>query len=110
MSAYESLRTDLKKSPRTWLVTGAAGFIGSNLVEALLKLDQRVVGFDNFATGHRRNLHQLKDLVTANQWERFRFLEGDLRIGHQCREACAGWITSCIRVRWAPCRAPWPTP
>lgn len=90
MSAYESLRTDLKKSPRTWLVTGAAGFIGSNLVEALLKLDQRVVGFDNFTTGHRRNLHQLKDLVTANQWERFRFLEGDLRIGHQCREACAG--------------------
>ena len=90
MSAYENLRAELKQSPRTWLVTGAAGFIGSNLVEALLKLDQRVVGFDNFATGHRTNLNQLKDLVTANQWERFRFLEGDLRIGHQCREACAG--------------------
>ena len=90
MSAYETLRAELKKSPRTWLVTGAAGFIGSNLVEALLKLDQRVVGFDNFATGHRKNLNQLKDLVTASQWERFRFMDADLRVGHLCREACAG--------------------
>ena len=90
MSAYETLRAELKQTPRTWLVTGAAGFIGSNLVEHLLKLDQRVVGFDNFATGHRKNLNQLKDLVTASQWERFRFLEGDLRIGHLCHEACAG--------------------
>ena len=62
MSAYETLRAELKQTPRTWLVTGAAGFIGSNLVEHLLKLDQRVVGFDNFATGHRKNLNQLKDL------------------------------------------------
>ena len=90
MTAYETLRAELKKSPRTWLVTGAAGFIGSNLVEALLKLDQRVVGLDNFATGHRKNLNQLKDLVTASQWERFRFHEADLRVGHLCREACAG--------------------
>ncbi|NDF01742.1 MAG: NAD-dependent epimerase/dehydratase family protein [Verrucomicrobia bacterium] len=63
MSAFTQLKSDLKASPRTWLVTGAAGFIGSNLVEALLKLDQRVVGIDNFATGHRKNLNQLKDLV-----------------------------------------------
>ena len=90
MPAYEALRAELKKSPRIWLVTGAAGFIGSNLVEALLKLDQRVVGLDNFATGHRKNLSQLKDLVTASQWERFHFHEADLRVGHLCREACAG--------------------
>lgn len=90
MSAYENLRAELKKSPRTWLVTGAAGFIGSNLVEALLQLDQRVVGLDNFATGHRKNLNQLKDLVTASQWERFRFIEGDIRLQHVCHEACAG--------------------
>jgi len=90
MSAYETLRAELKKSSRTWLVTGAAGFIGSNLVEALLKLDQRVVGLDNFATGHRKNLNQLKDLVTASQWERFRFLDADLRVSHLCHEACTG--------------------
>ena len=90
MSAFTQLKATLKASPRTWLVTGAAGFIGSNLVEHLLKLDQRVVGFDNFATGHKKNLNQLKDLVTASQWERFRFLEGDLRIPHHCHEACAG--------------------
>jgi len=90
MTAYENLRAELKKSSRTWLVTGAAGFIGSNLVEALLKLDQRVVGLDNFATGHRKNLNQLKDLVTASQWERFRFLDADLRVSHLCHEACTG--------------------
>ncbi|NBV20613.1 MAG: SDR family oxidoreductase [Proteobacteria bacterium] len=90
MSAFTQLKSDLKASPRTWLVTGAAGFIGSNLVEALLKLDQRVVGIDNFATGHRKNLNQLKDLVTATQWERFRFMDADLRIGHLCQEACSG--------------------
>ena len=90
MSAFTQLKSELKASPRTWLVTGAAGFIGSNLVEALLRLDQRVVGLDNFATGHRKNLNQLKDLVTASQWERFRFHEADLRVGHLCREACAG--------------------
>jgi UDP-N-acetylglucosamine 4-epimerase len=90
MTAYENLRAELKKSSRTWLVTGAAGFIGSNLVEHLLKLDQRVVGLDNFATGHRKNLNQLKDLVTASQWERFRFLDADLRVSHLCHEACTG--------------------
>lgn len=90
MSAFTQLKSELKATPRTWLVTGAAGFIGSNLVEHLLKLDQRVVGLDNFATGHRKNLNQLKDLVTASQWERFRFLDADLRVSHLCHEACTG--------------------
>ncbi|HTI98225.1 MAG TPA: NAD-dependent epimerase/dehydratase family protein, partial [Dongiaceae bacterium] len=62
MTAYEKLKTDLTASPRTWLVTGAAGFIGSNLLETLLRLGQRVRGFDNFATGHRRNLDEVKTL------------------------------------------------
>ena len=90
MTAYAQLQTTLRSAPRRWLVTGAGGFIGSNLVEALLKLDQHVVGLDNFATGHRRNLDQIKDLVTARQWERLTFLDGDIRMHHVCREVCSG--------------------
>lgn len=90
MSAYEKLKTDLKSSPRTWLVTGVAGFIGSNLLETLLRREQRVVGFDNFATGHRQNLDEVKALVTPAQWERFRFVEGDLCDLPACRCACDG--------------------
>src|SRR5439155_402630 len=68
MSAYDALKSRLKASPKSWLVTGVAGFIGSNLLEALLKLEQRVVGLDNFATGHKENLEQVRGLVTAEQW------------------------------------------
>jgi UDP-N-acetylglucosamine 4-epimerase len=75
---------------RTWLVTGCAGFIGSNLVEALLKLGQRVVGLDNFATGHRHNLEMVKDEVGAKAWSNFRFIEGDIRDIDTCHEACDG--------------------
>jgi UDP-N-acetylglucosamine 4-epimerase len=71
-------------------VTGCAGFIGCNLLEALLKLDQRVVGLDNFATGHRRNLDQIQAAVTGAQWARFTFHEGDLRKLEDCRRACEG--------------------
>ena len=90
MTRYQSLQTELRAAPRQWLVTGAAGFIGSNLVEALLKLDQRVVGLDNFATGHRHNLEQVSALVTPEQWANFRFIEGDIRDVDACRAACAG--------------------
>jgi UDP-N-acetylglucosamine 4-epimerase len=90
MTRYQSLQTELRASPRQWLVTGAAGFIGSNLVEALLRLDQRVVGLDNFATGHRHNLEQVRSLVTPAQWANFRFIEGDIRDVEACRAACAG--------------------
>ncbi|MBI5775192.1 MAG: NAD-dependent epimerase/dehydratase family protein [Verrucomicrobia bacterium] len=90
MPAYEKLRSELKSSPRTWLVTGAAGFIGSNLLEALLKLDQRVVGLDNFATGHRKNLDQVRALVTPEQWARFQFIEGDICDAAAGQRACAG--------------------
>jgi UDP-N-acetylglucosamine/UDP-N-acetylgalactosamine 4-epimerase len=90
VTAYESLRADLAKSSRQWLITGAAGFIGSNLLQALLELDQHVVGFDNFATGHRENLQEVEHCVTPDQWRRFRFIEGDIRDPDACRHACDG--------------------
>jgi UDP-N-acetylglucosamine 4-epimerase len=71
----------------TWLVTGVAGFIGSNLLETLIKLDQNVVGLDNFATGHRHNLEQVQALVSQAQWARFHFIEGDIRDLETCRRA-----------------------
>jgi UDP-N-acetylglucosamine 4-epimerase len=87
---YKQLRVDLAKSPRSWLITGAAGFIGSNLLQTLLELDQHVVGFDNFATGHRENLQEVEGLVAPSQWQRFRFVEGDIRDPDACRRACEG--------------------
>ncbi len=90
MSAYDQLQQELKAQPRTWLVTGVAGFIGSNLLEALLKLDQRVTGLDNFSTGKKKNLEEVRGLVSDAQWARFRSLEGDIADLGVCREACAG--------------------
>jgi UDP-N-acetylglucosamine 4-epimerase len=90
MSAYEQCRTALSASPRTWLVTGVAGFIGSNLLEALLRFNQTVRGLDNFATGHRRNLEEVRRRVSPEQWARFQFIEGDVRDLSACQQACAG--------------------
>lgn len=90
MNAYEGLQARLLREPHTWLVTGVAGFIGSNLLESLLKLNQRVIGLDNFATGHRHNLSQVQAAVTADQWARFTFVGGDIRELGDCRTACAG--------------------
>lgn len=87
---YEQLQQDLKANPKTWLVTGVAGFIGSNLLETLLKLDQRVIGLDNFATGYQKNLDQVQELVTREQWARFTFHEGDIRNQADCRRALEG--------------------
>jgi UDP-N-acetylglucosamine/UDP-N-acetylgalactosamine 4-epimerase len=87
--AYEALQARLRGERRTWLVTGVAGFIGSNLLESLLKLDQQVVGLDNFATGHSYNLDEVQALVTSEQWARFKFVEGDIRAPDECRAACA---------------------
>jgi UDP-N-acetylglucosamine 4-epimerase len=90
MSAYEALSEQLKAAPKSWLITGVAGFIGSNLLETLLKLDQRVVGLDNFSTGHKRNLDEVRGLVGAAQWDRFRMYDaevGDLKV---CQTACSG--------------------
>lgn len=90
MTAYDKLRVTLPNNPKIWLVTGVAGFIGSNLLEALLKLDQRVVGLDNFATGHQHNLEEVKSQVSAGQWSRFQFIKGDIRELDDCRRACEG--------------------
>lgn len=90
MSRYDEVCEQLRTAPKIWLVTGVAGFIGSNLLEHLLKLGQRVVGLDNFATGHRHNLDEVKRMVTAEQWSGFNFIEGDIRSLQNCRDACAG--------------------
>lgn len=86
-AVYEKLRARLSTEPHTWLVTGVAGFIGSNLLEHLLKLNQRVVGLDNFATGHQRNLTEVQALVTPEQWKNFHFIEGDIRSLEDCQRA-----------------------
>lgn len=90
MTPYESVQQALAQSPKAWLITGVAGFIGSNLLETLLKLDQRVVGLDNFATGHQRNLDEVQSLVSSEQWARFSFIHGDIRNLDDCRQACEG--------------------
>lgn len=90
MTRYEHVQAALRNEPKTWLITGVAGFIGSNLLETLLRLDQRVVGLDNFATGHQRNLDEVQQLVSPEQWGRFRFIEGDIRKLDDCRTACQG--------------------
>ena len=90
MTRYEQLCQALPQAPKTWLITGVAGFIGSNLLETLLKLNQRVVGLDNFATGHQRNLDEVQTLVTPTQWQNYNFIQGDIRNLEDCQKACVG--------------------
>lgn len=90
MTQYQKIQQDLVATPKTWLVTGVAGFIGSNLLETLLKLNQTVVGLDNFATGYQKNLDEVQSLVSAEQWHRFSFIEGDIRNFADCQKACKG--------------------
>ena len=90
MSAFDELKTKLAASPETWLVTGAAGFIGCNLVEALLMLGQKVIGLDNFATGHEKNLAQVQKSVGPERWENFSLKRGDIRDLVTCHTVCRG--------------------
>jgi UDP-N-acetylglucosamine 4-epimerase len=90
MNAYETLKTQLQSMQHTWLITGAAGFIGSNLLEALLKLNQKVVGLDNFSTGHQRNLDEVQSIVTTAQWQNFSFMQADICNLASCQIACTG--------------------
>ena len=90
MTSYDRLLAGLPSHPQTWLITGVAGFIGSNLLETLLKHGQRVVGLDNFATGHQRNLDEVQTLVGPEQWANFKFIEGDIRDLKDCQRACEG--------------------
>ena len=108
-TAYAQLQQTLRQQPRTWLVTGAAGFIGSHLVQTLLSLGQTVVGLDNFATGHQHNLDQVQQLVGPDAWARFRFIRGDIRSAADCKTACEACTWCCTRPHWARCHARWPT-
>jgi UDP-N-acetylglucosamine/UDP-N-acetylgalactosamine 4-epimerase len=87
---YKQFHTQLHSSPRTWLVTGVVGFIGSNLLETLLKLDQKVVGLDNFSTGFQHNFDEVHSFVSDEQWRRFTFIKGDICQLETCRQACDG--------------------
>lgn len=88
MTNYQQLQQDLKNNSYHWLVTGVAGFIGSNLLEALLRLNQKVVGLDNFSTGYQHNLDQIKAAVGQSAWLNFKFIQGDIRCLQDCLEAC----------------------
>ena len=90
MTRYETLLHTLPAAPKTWLITGVAGFIGSNLLDTLLNLDQVVVGLDSFATGHQRNLDEVRTTVSAARWARFSFIKGDIRNLEVCHQACQG--------------------
>ncbi len=91
MTAYENIKKELQASPKTWLITGVAGFIGSNLLETLLKLNQNVVGLDNFTTGHQYNIDQaLDDAGVGSSTKCFKFIKGDIRNLEDCKKACAG--------------------
>jgi len=85
----EKTKRQLSESPKKWLITGVAGFIGSNLLQELLRLGQIVIGLDNFSTGHRHNLDQVEKAVTPEQWGGFHFIEGDIRELGDCHAACA---------------------
>lgn len=87
---YENCKTKLLKTPKTWLITGVAGFIGSNLLEVLLKLNQKVIGLDNFATGHQYNLDEVQGTVDSSQWSNFTFYRGDICNLDDCKKAAQG--------------------
>ncbi len=90
MTAYEQVRSSLESQSKRWLITGVAGFIGSNLLEMLLKLNQQVIGLDNFATGYQRNIDEVQALVTTKQWSNFQLIQGDIRQLNDCHAACEG--------------------
>lgn len=90
MISIESIKLDLQSSPKLWLITGVAGFIGSNLLEYLLKLDQVVIGVDNFSTGYRHNLDEVRQLVSSAQWKNFTIVEGDIRDFSVCEKLTQG--------------------
>ena len=88
MGVLEIVGAELRVRPRRWLVTGAAGFIGSHLLEWLLRWDQDVVGLDNFATGYEQNMQDARERAEGRG--RFRFIEGDIRDAELCVRACEG--------------------
>jgi len=90
VSKFDNIKAELGKVPKKWLITGVAGFIGSNLLESLLELDQTVVGMDNFITGYPHNLDDVEKTVGPGRWGKFEFIQGDIRNSEDCRRACSG--------------------
>ena len=90
MQQYQKVLQNLQANPKKWLITGVAGFIGSNLLETLLKHDQIVIGLDNFSTGHSLNLDEVCGLVSNSQWKNFRFIEGNICDIEICTESMKG--------------------
>jgi len=90
MKNYKEVQEDLIKNPKIWLITGVAGFIGSNLLETLLKLNQNIIGLDNFSTGHQHNLDEVKLSVSVEQWHNFEFIQGDITNLETCKKASKG--------------------
>ncbi|MDH5552595.1 MAG: SDR family oxidoreductase [Nitrosomonas sp.] len=90
MTKYQDIQQHLEKNQYCWLITGVAGFIGSNLLEALLKKNQKVVGLDNFSTGYQHNLDEVRDLIGSNVWSNFKFIKGDICNLDNCHEASEG--------------------
>lgn len=87
---FKKIQQNLKENPRSWLITGCAGFIGSNILETLLNLGQTVTGLDNFSTGFQHNLEQVKEAMSPEAWQNFSFLEGDITHTDTCAAACKG--------------------
>jgi len=90
VSRYQQIQKELLETPKTWLITGVAGFIGSNLLETLLLMNQKVIGLDNFATGHQHNLDEVKSSVSEQQWRGFTFIVGDIRNFEDCEKSVIG--------------------
>lgn len=89
MAIYDQVCESLQQTPKSWLITGVAGFIGSNLLEHLLRLNQKVVGLDNFATGYDKNLEEVRKTVGEDAWDRFTFFKGDITNFEDCQRAAA---------------------
>lgn len=88
MTSYQRIQQELYENQYCWLITGVAGFIGSNILETLLKLNQKVIGLDDFSTGYQHNLDQVKEIVGNDAWKNIKFIEGDIRKIDDCRIAC----------------------
>ena len=109
MNQYQQVCEQLQAQPKTWLVTGVAGFIGSNLLETLLKLDQTVVGLDNFATGHQHNLNEVQSLVSWNNGQNSALLKAISASSKIAKEPVQEWIMSCIKLHLVQYLAQLPT-